>query len=332
MIKKILFCAEDYGSIKSLFPIFVYLSPKFNCRFFTNKDFFCEITKKKVKSTSQKEIIKRSKKFSPDIIFAGLGKKIDRPLLRFYGNRDEVKKIVAFDEWYYNYKEVTKFKNEYLKINTYLVNDKFCYNKAIREGLDKKKIFITGQFHLSNIFNNFKGKKKISNNILFLHEDIKKKKNFENLEYPGYSAKQVLKDLISIHAHLKLNSKIIVKLHPSAKENFDYFKKDSINKYIKFVYNDNEVIKYMLSSKIIIGMRSMAILESIVLKLPVISYQPNSSFERCSAVNLGLIKPLKKLIDLKRIISGEKKISTKSRKLSFIKKIQKINFDKIIYN
>ena len=79
-------------------------------------------------------------------------------------------------------------------------------------------------------------------------------------------------------------------------------------------------------------MRSMAILESIVLKLPVISYQPNSSFERCSAVNLGLIKPLKKLIDLKRIISGEKKISTKSRKLSFIKKIQKINFDKIIYN
>ena len=33
MVKKILFCAEDYGSIKSLFPIFVYLSQKFNCRF-----------------------------------------------------------------------------------------------------------------------------------------------------------------------------------------------------------------------------------------------------------------------------------------------------------
>ena len=44
------------------------------------------------------------------------------------------------------------------------------------------------------------------------------------------------------------------------------------------------------------------------------------------------LRKLKKLIDLKRIISGEKKISTKSRKLSFIKKIQKINFDKIIYN
>ena len=332
MKKKILFCAEDYGSIKSLFPIFVYLSPKFNCRFFTNKDFFCEITKKRVKSTNQKEIIKKSKKFSPDIIFAGLGRKIDRPLLSFYENRDEVKKIVAFDEWYYNYKEVTKFKNKYLKINTYLVNDRFCYNKAIREGLDKKKIIITGQFHLSNILNNFKSKKTFSNNILFLHEDIIKKKNIKNLEYPGYSTKQVLKDLISIHTHLKLNSKIIVKLHPSAKKNFVYFKKNSINKYIKFVYNNNEVIKYMLSSKIIIGMRSMAILESIVLKLPVVSYQPNSSFERCSAVNLGLIKPLKKLIDLKRIISGEKKISTKSRKLSFIKKIQKINFDKIIYN
>ena len=28
--------------------------------------------------------------------------------------------------------------------------------KAIREGLDKTKVFITGQFHLSNIFYNFK--------------------------------------------------------------------------------------------------------------------------------------------------------------------------------
>ena len=50
----------------------------------------------------------------------------------------------------------------------------------------------------------------------------------------------------------------------------------------------------MLSSKYIVGMRSMAILECIVLKLPVISYQPNSSYERCSAVNLGYIKALKK--------------------------------------
>ena len=330
MIKKILFCAEDYGSIKSLFPIFVYLSPKFKCKFLTNKNFFCEITKKKIKSNNRKNIIDKAKKFSPDVIFAGLGKKIDRFLLNHYKDRDDVKKIVVFDEWYYNYKEVTKFKNDYLKIDCYLVNDSFCYNKAIREGLEKKKIFITGQFHLSNIYNNFKGKKIISNNILFLHEDIKKRKDVKNLDYPGYSAKQVLKDIVSIHINLKLKSKIIVKLHPYAKENFDYFKKNSINKYIKFVRNDNEVLKYMLSSKIIIGMRSMAILESVILKLPVISYQPNSRFERCSAVNLGLIKTFKNFIDLKRIISGEKNIYKKN--LSFIKKIQKINFDKIIFN
>ena len=54
-------------------------------------------------------------------------------------------------------------------------------------------------------------------------------------------------------------------------------------------------------------------LESIILKLPVISYQPNSRFERCSAVNLGLIKTFKNFIDLKRIISGEKKISIKKK-------------------
>lgn len=332
MVKKILFCAEDYGSIKSLFPIFVYLSQKFNCRFLTNKNFFCEITKKKIKSITKKEIINKAKKFSPDVIFAGLGKKIDRPLLSLYKNKNEVKKIVVFDEWYYNYKEVTKFKNEYLKIDCYLVNDKFCYNKAIKEGLDKEKIFITGQFHLSNIYNNFKGKKNIANNILFLHEDIRKRKDVKNFDYPGYSAKQVLKDIISIHAHLKLKSKIIVKLHPYGKERFDHIKKNPMNRYIKFVRNDNEVIKYMLSSKIIVGMRSMAVLESIILKLPTISYQPNSSFERCSAVNLGLIITLKKLSDLSRIISGEKKILIKKKKLSFIRKIEKINFDKIINN
>ena len=56
------------------------------------------------------------------------------------------------------------------------------------------------------------------------------------------------------------------------------------------------VLNIYLSSKIIMSMRSMAILESIILKLPVISYQPNSRFERCSAVNLGLIKTFKKKI------------------------------------
>ena len=58
-------------------------------------------------------------------------------------------------------------------------------------------------------------------------------------------------------------------------------------------------------------MRS-AILEGIILKLPVISYQPNSRFERCSAVNLGLIKTFKNFIDLK--IISEKKISIKKFK------------------
>ena len=70
--------------------------------------------------------------------FCWTWKKIDRFLLNHYKDRDDVKKIVVFDEWYYNYKEVTKFKNDYLKIDCYLVNDSFCYNKAIREGLEKK--------------------------------------------------------------------------------------------------------------------------------------------------------------------------------------------------
>ena len=331
MVKKILFCAEDYGSIKSLFPIFLHLSSKFNCKFFTNRNFICEISKKKIKSIDTKEIINKSKEFSPDIIFAGVALKMDRILLNFYKNKDEVKKIVVFDEWYYNYKKAITYRNKQLKINTYLVNDKFCYNKAIKEGLDKKKIFITGQFHLSNLFHNFKGKKSYSNDILLIHEDIKKKK-IKNLDHPGYSIKQVLKDLISVNLQLKNNSKIIIKAHPSAKKSFSYLKKNITNKHIRFVFNDNEIIKYLLSSKIIVGMRSMAILECIILKLPVISYQPNSSFERCSAVNLGLIKSVKRFIDFKRILSGEKSINIKNKQFSFIKKINRINFNKIIFN
>ena len=62
MIKKILFCAEDYGSIKSLFPIFVYLSPKFKCKFLTNKKIFCEITKK-LNQTIEKILLIKQKNF-----------------------------------------------------------------------------------------------------------------------------------------------------------------------------------------------------------------------------------------------------------------------------
>jgi len=333
MLKKILFCAEDYGSIKSLFPIYIHLKTKFNCRFYSNKNFFCEITKKKIKLHNEKEIIQKTKKFSPEVIFSGLGKNIDKKILQIYNNNNDVKKIVVFDEWYYNYKDVTKFRNKYLKINSYLVNDKICYNKALREGLDKKKIFITGQFHLSNIFYNFKKKKVNSNNILFLHEDIKIKKNIKNNNYPGYDTKQVISDLVSIHSDLNLNSKILIKKHPSTKENFDFLKKYFLSNRVKILKNNNVILKHMLSSKYIVGMRSMAILECIVLKLDAISYQPNSSHERCSAVNLGYIKSLKRYSSLKKILAGDANIYTKKNiKFNFIKKIQKINFNKIINN
>ena len=63
------------------------------------------------------------------MIFSGLGEKIDKRLLSIYQNRHEVK-IVVFDEWFYNYKDVTKYKNKYLKINSYLVNDRLCYKKG----------------------------------------------------------------------------------------------------------------------------------------------------------------------------------------------------------
>ena len=332
MKKKILFCAEDFGGIKSLFPIYIYLKKKFECKFITNNNFYCEVTKKKILPINKKDLLILAKKFSPDVVFSGSSEgkySIDKLLLNSYRNNNEVKKIIVFEEWHYNYKKAIIFNNDYLKIDTYLVNDKFCYHKAIKEGLEKKKLFVACQFHLSNLFYNVKHKKKSSNNILFLYEDIQKKTKIKNIKHPGYSTKQVLKDLIKVHSLLKLNSKILVKKHPSRKGKFNILEKELKNKFVKYVYS-NEIIKFMLNSKIIVGMRSMAILESIVLKCPVISYQPNSFFERCSAVNLGLIKSLKTFIELKKNISSEKRIYASSKKLSFIKKIDSIKFDKII--
>lgn len=334
MKKKILFCAEDFGGIKSLYPIYVYLKKKYNCKFFTNRNFYCEVTKKKIKPINKKDLIYKSRKFSPNIVFAGVssGKyAIDKLLLNFYRNKSEIKKIIVFEEWHYNYKESIKFKNDYLNLDYYMVNDKFCYDKAIKDGLEKKKILVTCQFHLSNLFYNFKIKKKPSDNILFLHEDIINKNGVRNLEYPGYSTKKVLKDLFNVHKVLNLNSKILVKMHPSSIAKSNIYKKEPNNKFVKYIYSQS-IIKYMLSSKIIIGMRSMAILECIVLKLPVVSYQPGSFYERCSAVNLGLIKSLNTFVDLKKIFFSRKKIYIRKRKFGFIKKIEKINFNKIILN
>ena len=228
MKKKILFCAEDFGGIKSLYPIYIHLKKKYNCKFFTNNNFYCEITKKKIKAINKKDLIVNSKKFSPNVIFTGVsaGKRsIDKVLLNFYRDRNEVKKIVVFEEWYYNYKKAIRFKNNYLKIDSYLVNDKFCRDKAIKEGLDEKKIFVTCQFHLSNLFYNFKIKKDFSQNILFLYENIEIKKGIKNQEHPGYSTEQVLNDLIDVHTLLKLNSKILVKTHPSKIGKFNSLKK-----------------------------------------------------------------------------------------------------------
>ena len=326
---KILFCAEDYGGVKSLFPIYLYLKKSHACKFFVKKKFTCEITNIKITPTCKDQLISGIKNFSPNVIFLGTssGKKsIDKVALNFCQDK-KIKKIIVFDEWY-DYKKRLIYRNKILLADIFIVNNKEALKIAVKEGLRSTKIMPICQFHLSNLFYNYKKKLKTKNQILFLSEKIIKKEK-KSIENPGYTSMEALDDLIAIHKYYKLDSKILIKKHPSEINKNIKIRKFSHNKYISYIYDYN-IIKYLVASKFVVGMRSMAILESLVLKRNVISYQPNSHFERCSAVKLKLIKSISNKESLKKIFRNGKKNKVILKNLNFLKKIEKINFKNIL--
>jgi len=137
--------------------------------------------------------------------------------------------------------------------------------------------------------------------------------------YIGYTEKTVREDIFNILKNLNFKCIVIEKLHPNDLNVYDELGDEHIKwKTVK----DVDSSELFLNSDMVVGMRSVALLESVLFGCNTVSYQPNLKGEQvCTAVNLGHVQCCNEKTDLanwfRSSINGKKNIS--KREVLFIK-------------
>ncbi len=227
-----------------------------------------------------------------------------------------VRVLAVLDEWY-NYR--LRFKDEYDQL-AYLPDkvccqDELAYEEAKAQGLPMNALTVTGSPYLADLWgrrnNGFLkcslfGEGKPRPMIMFLSETHSQDYGEDGAGGPlggflGYTEKTVRCDIADVLKSLDFRGTVIEKLHPA-----DMVDREPlpVGRGAWIVVKDEELWSLIMSSDIIIGMRSMTIFETALLEKPVVSYQPNRvGLQECTAVRLGLVKCFENKNDLARWIS-----------------------------
>lgn len=261
----------------------------------------------KVNSITMDEIINFLIKESPDFIITGTSANdFTEKYIWKAAEKLKIPNFAILDQWVnygirfsqFNVSELEKYNKKkeqpYLPTKI-LVMDEYAKNQIIKEGIDRNKIVVAGQPYFDYLIDKCN---KISNDdikkcrqdfqcddneflITYASEPISKvyKESDNSKHYWGYTEKTILKDIIHVIKNIKKdtkkNIKIIIRPHPKEEED-NYL---DIIKNIKYegisIIVDKKYNPYILmkASNLIIGMSSMFLIESVVLRNPIISVQ-----------------------------------------------------------
>ncbi len=218
----------------------------------------------------------------------------------------EIKSTVVLDEWF-NYR--MRFENEkgelaYLP-DVICCQDEKAKKEAVAEGLPPQSLFITGSpflsvltQHAENLLENSPPFPDLLANktkpiITFLSEAhsvdygvASGDKGFLG-NFIGYTEHIVRQDIYDVLNTIEKSCTVIEKLHPSDRSKYEPL----CNDFIEWItVSEEELWPLLMNSDLVIGMRSMALLESVILGCCTVSYQPNLIGPQSStAVRLGLI-------------------------------------------
>ena len=290
MKKKILFVTSLYSSSNYIYHILKYGNIQFDYMIASCDagSIIFERKKKnhcKIKNFPHLEELIIS--FQPDIIFTipQFYDSIEKKTISF-AIKKNIKTISAIDHWYplverFKYRRKNKkiHRSSFLNPNLIIVNDKKIKNK-LKVTMKKSILKPLGnpileyrwkEFKLSKLKSKFRKRKIKKPIITFISEpysDIDKK--FRKIMYPGFNEKAIFKDIIDICGD---EFEIIIKLHPNEqKEKYGLYKK-------KFRIIQNENIDDLLCfSHKIVGMGSLLIYESALIRNDIISYRPFEKF------------------------------------------------------
>lgn len=316
-MRRVLLCGTDAGGLKNLIPIvetllwnriefhlltesrFHYLIdylPK-EMVSFTGNPFGVDQVEHLLHRVKPNLIITGTTKYqSPDRIITSLGKQL------------KITTVAVQDEWY-NYR--MRFENEDGELQ-YLPDyiammDSVSYQEAIDEGIPQDLLRITGSPALTKLYKMLSGfQQKPPSVPVFLEEYTKSKiitfiseefvadyscnasKDVGKLgPFQGYNEETVLMDIIDILQRLQGEYVLINKLHPSsAKQEKTESKSDGKVIHVR----KTDLLCLLWHSDIVIGMKSIALLEAVLMGKPMVSYQPGLLFpNQCTAVKLNLI-------------------------------------------
>lgn len=327
--RSLLFCATDAGGAKNISPI---------AKAAVQEGIFCKIITsgkmlrlfRGVEDLVRMPVIKNKagalkllEKESPDALICGTTRYLSpERLLISCAKKLKIRSIAVLDEWYnYRLRFVDKFNRLSFLPDMICCQDRTVKRKAEDEGLPKGNLFITGSVALSLL------KKKISDFksdapalpksltgcprpiITFISETHAKDygasagKRGSFGQYLGYTEKSVIKDIVQVIETIGNKCTLVEKFHPSSS---GVSREVPLSKTINYIpVKDIDLYSLLWYSDMVIGMRSMVLLEAAMFGCKVVSYQPGLQGDnQCTAVRLRLVKGLMRRSELESWIKS----------------------------
>jgi len=225
-----------------------------------------KIKSHKLSKLNYLEIQKIIKYRKPNLIITGLSypEQIHKLALKA-ANELDIKTISILDFWGNNSKSLTQNHKKYLP-TIYCVPDNFSKNEAIKSGIPKRIIKITGSPHFEEIIKKSKTKN-ISKNqyILFASQP-------HDIDFP----KQRPNQFDALELLIKSNnnkSQIIVSVHP----------RDNIKRYNKYkskniIIKNKNTLELIKNATIIVSLTSTMLIEASLMNKPSISIFGGNKF------------------------------------------------------
>ena len=333
--KLILLCATDAGGMRNILPILDLIDKEQHLEskvvasevtmvFLENRTEQCELLTF-VDDEDAKDFLIRT---TPRSVICGTTRYMSpERLLTKAAKELGITVVAVLDEWF-NYR--LRFEDESGDL-TFLPDiiccqDEQAKREAVQEGIPENVLYVTGSPSLcelttrSEVF--FEHPPDVPDyyqaclsrfSITFLSEthstDYGTKPGQKGLLGPflGYTEKSVRKDLSEVVNGLGTPFCVLEKLHPSANPS-EYLPLGSMN--IEWVcVTETDLWPLLWHSDLVIGMRSMALLEAKILGCNVISYQPNFiGPDLCTVVRLGLAESLCTISQLNEFLSMQVRI------------------------
>jgi len=315
MKKKIFMFSRDPGGTNTIIPLFRPLQERGYEVILYGKDVALKIYRQSgldandiaeyVSEFGKAEIQEFIEKINPDCIITGTS--IEDFTERYLWKASEKLNIPSFailDQWInygirfskygaYNsdiYKDDRVHPFLPMKI---LVMDEIARREAIKDGLEPKRIEITGQPYFETLM------QKVDQITQSAIQDIRKKLNVEEddfvitfasepvsvdyrgnidgQDYWGYNEKTIFKELIKAIVHIvpefKRGISIVIKLHPrEGKKNYCEVIKNLKSNNVKVTIVESfDSYSLITASDLVCGMSSMFLIEAVVIGKPVIS-------------------------------------------------------------